>query len=527
MTGTARTLARAGLLVTGAYLASRILGWVRLVVISSVFGASADLDAYFAAFRIPDLIFQLVAAGALSSALIPVLAHLVADDEEARVWRVVSTVINLMLIALLAISVVFALAAPLIMPAVTPGFDSAQIELTVRLSRIMLFSPILLALGAVFTSVLNMRGHFAAPSAAPLLYNSVIILAAVLLTPVLGVEGLAIGVVLGSLAHLAVQLPSFVRLPGFHYDFRLDLRDPAAREALLLIAPRAFGLSAGQLTLIVHTTLASGLGVGAIVTYNVAFTAMLIPIGVIGVPLGVVLLPAMSRALAGADTQLFGQLVVRSMRLLLYVMFFLTALTMVLRREVVTLLFDYGAFDARAIDLTANTLLFFALGLAAHAAVIVLAPAFYAGKDTRTPVAAGILYVIITIGVSLITVGSLGLSGLALGTAIGAWAEASVLLVLLWRLAPSLPVWALVRSAAGFIVGAVIAGAAAYATAGVVGGAFGRVDPSKVSLVVEVLVAGAAGLAAYVAFSVVTGIPELRASIDLLRSALRRGAKAP
>ena len=167
MSGTARTLARAGMVVTSAYLASRLLGWLRTVVISSIYGASPDLDAYFAAFRIPDLVFQLVAAGALSSALIPVLAGLIANEEEARSWRVVSTVANLMLIALVMLSAPDGRLAPWIVPVITPGFGPAQTELTIELTRIMLLSPILLALGALATSVLNARDRFSVASLAP------------------------------------------------------------------------------------------------------------------------------------------------------------------------------------------------------------------------------------------------------------------------------------------------------------------------------------------------------------------------
>lgn len=526
MTGTARALARAGLVVTAAYLLSRVLGWVRLVVISSLFGANADLDAYFAAFRIPDAIFQLVAAGALSSALIPVLAGLHAGEEEERAWRVVATVVNLMLLALLALSVVVALAAPVLIPLVTPGFDAVETELTVRLSRVMLLSPILLALGAVATSVLNARGRFAASAVAPLLYNVVIILAAVLLAPTLGVDGLAIGVVLGSLAHLAVQLPAIVRLPSFGYDFAVDLRDPAARQALLLMAPRAIGLGVTQITFIVNTTLASGLGTGSIVAYNIAFTVMQIPLGVIGVPLGVVLLPSMSRSIAVGDLRGFGQLVVRSLRLLLYVMLFLTAMTMVLRRQLVTLLFDYGNFDQRAIDLTANTLLFFTLGLAAHAMIVVLARAFYAGQDTRTPVMAAVLAVVVNVVVSVLTAGSLGLSGLALGIASGAWVEAAVLLVLLWRRAATLPIAGLVRAGVEFVVGAVLAGVTAFGMVGVTGALFGTHDPSKLLVLVQATLAFLAAAAVYVAYSLVVRIPEFRQTLVILGSALRRGRSA-
>jgi len=166
------TLARAGLIVTGAFFVSRILGWLRLVVISATFGATGELDAFLAAFRIPDLIFQLVAAGALASALIPVLAGFLATEEEARAWRVASTITNLMMALLLCLAVVVAITAPLLIPFITPGFDLVQTEQTVELTRIMLLSPILLALGAVATSILNASGRFAASAVAPSASNA-------------------------------------------------------------------------------------------------------------------------------------------------------------------------------------------------------------------------------------------------------------------------------------------------------------------------------------------------------------------
>jgi putative peptidoglycan lipid II flippase len=504
-----------------AFLASRALGWLRLVVISTFYGAGADLDAYFAAFRIPDAIFQLVAAGALSSALIPVLSGLVAHEEEARAWRVVSTVTNLMMLALLALSVVVALAAPLIMPAVTPGFDAVQQELTVRLSRIMIMSPVLLALGAVATSVLNTYGRFSASALAPIFYNIAIILGAVVFSPLLGIEALALATVLGSLLHLLVQLPHLLKMKTFDYDFRLDLQDPAARQALLLMAPRALGLGAGQITFMVNTTLASGVGVGAIVAYNVAHTVLQIPLGIIGVPLGVVLLPPMSRAMATGQMKEFGRLVVGSLRLVLYVMLFITVVTMVLRRQVVSLLFDYGRFDEHAIDLTANTLLFLLVGLAAHSMIAVLARAFYAGKDTRTPVAAAIISVAVNVVVSVLTVGTLALSGLALGIAAGAWIEAMILVVLLWKRTRGIALESLGRAGAEFALGALLAAGVAFglvrATEGVVGA-----DPGKIALLLQCALAGGGALAVYVAYSWLLRVPELTRVVDLARAPLRR-----
>ncbi len=203
---TARNLARAGMTVAAAFFISRVLGWVRVVVITSEFRAGTELDAYFAAFRLPDAIFQLVAAGALSSAMIPVLAGLFHRNEEDHAWRVVSTVLNVMLLALSALAAIVAIFAPVIVPIFTPGFDAVGQELTIRLTRIMLLSPILLAMGAVASSVLNSRGRFGAAAVAPSLYNVAIIGGAIFLGPILGVEALAIGVVIGSVFHLVVQI---------------------------------------------------------------------------------------------------------------------------------------------------------------------------------------------------------------------------------------------------------------------------------------------------------------------------------
>ena len=519
MTGR-QALARAGLVVTVAYLASRLLGWLRLVVFGTLFGASPDLDAYFAAFRIPDAIFQLVAAGALGSALIPVLAGLFARDEDAEAWKTVSTVVNLMLVAVVPISIVMALAAPLIVPLITPGFDSVQTELTVRLSRIMLLAPILLALGAVATSALNARNRFAAAAFSPLLYNAAIIVAAIALADSLGVEALALGVVAGALLALIVQVPSLLRA-GLRYDLHLDLHHGPTRTVLLLMAPRALGLGATQITFIVNTTLASGLAAGAITAYNIAFAIFQIPIGVIGVPLGVVLLPSMARALATGAVRTFGMYVVRSLRLLLFVMLFLTAVAMVLRRQIVTLLFDYGQFDAQAVDLTANTLLFFLVGLAAEALIVVLARAFYAGQETRIPVAAALLAVAVNVVVSIATVGSLGLSGLALGIAVGAWVEAIVLTVILARRTAGMSLASLGRAATLFLLGSALAAAAAVGAVRLTELVMSA-DPGKVAILAQAVAGSLAALAVYVAWALIFRVPELTETATILAGVVRR-----
>jgi putative peptidoglycan lipid II flippase len=524
----AATLARAGLIVAATYLVARILGYVRVLIIGTTFGAGADLDAFFAAFRIPDLIFQLVAAGAVASALVPLIAGLLATGAQVRSWRVVSTVANLMLVALVVLAVLaFVVAEPLV-AAITPGFDATGLAKTVDLTRIMLVAPILLALGAVATSTLNADRRFGASAVAPILYNLAIIGGAVLLSGPLGVTGLAIGVVVGSFGHLVVQLPALARA-GFRYVPRIDLSDEQARRALALMGPRVLGLGVTQITFVVMTSLASNLGAGAISAYTIAFALLQIPLGVIGIPLGIVIFPSLSREIAIGRTSNYVELLTRSLRILIFVMLPITALAMVLRLQVVELLLGYGRFDQAAVQLTADTLLLFMLGLTAHSAIGVLARAFYARQDTRTPVWAAILAVVVNTSLGVLLVGPLGLPALGLAIATAAWIEALVLL------------WMLERREAGFDLGAIasvtlraVIGSAAAAVAalavlqvtiallgpGAVAGVPGQ--PGKVVLLVEAALASVAGILAYVGVSIALRIPELPSIVGIMVDLVRR-----
>ena len=289
-----RVLVTASLILTGAALASRILGWIRLLVIGSQFGTSSELDAYFAAFRIPDAIFQLVVAGALSAALIPVFSSYRARSDEAEAWKLASSVINLVLIALIVLSGLMAIFAPIFVPIVAPGFDTPTTELTIRLTQIMLISPVLIGMGAVVSGILNSYQQFTIPSLAPLAYNLVIIAAAIFLAPIMGIEGLAVGVVIGSAAHLVIQLPSLAKV-GRRYELSINVDHPGVRKVVRLMGPRMLGLAAGQLNFLVSTILASGLATGSLTVYNYAFQLSQLPVGIIGVSVAIALFPTMSQ----------------------------------------------------------------------------------------------------------------------------------------------------------------------------------------------------------------------------------------
>ena len=519
---TGRSLARAGLIVTVAFFVSRLLGWVRLVVIGTQIGPNAQLDTFFAAFRLPDLIFQLVAAGALSSALIPVISGLLATDEEGRAWRVASTVANVMLAILLALALVVLVAAPLLIPWITPGFTEAQQAQTVELTRIMLVSPILLALGSLATSLLNAKGRFAASAVAPIVYNLAIIGGVLFLYPSMGITGLAVGVVAGSACHFGVQLLP-LRATGFRWTYRIDLGDSSARQALLLMVPRALGLGASQLTFLVATSLASNLGTGAVSAFSIAFSVFQIPIGVIGIPIGVVMLPSMSRDLARGAVASYVSLVTRALRLIVWVMLPLAGLTIVLRTEIVTLLFGYGRFDERGVEMTATALVCLSLALASESLIAILARAFYASRDTLTPVIAAVLAVAINVTLAVLLVGRLELAGIGLAIAFGSWAEAGFLMATLSRRVGGFDVGEVVRSGIVALACAVVASLVAWGALTAAQGALGT-EPARPVLLAEIAVVTSLAGLVYVGLSRALRIPEVGTIVRLMSDALRRPA---
>ncbi len=517
------SLARAGLIVSGAFLISRVLGYIRVVVIANAF-EPAQLDTFFAAFRIPDLIFQLVAAGALSSALIPIISGLFTTDERSRAWRVVSTVVNLMLIGLAVLAITLFIFAPELVRIITPGFEGGKLEKTIELTRIMLLSPIFLAMGAVATSVLNAGGRFAASAVAPIVYNLAIIGGAILFGPVFGVEGLAVSVALGSLGHLLVQIRPLARM-GFRYTPRIDAADPHARKALVLMAPRAIGLGVTQITFIVVTALASLLGEGAVSDFNFAFALLQIPLGIIGVPLGIVVLPSLSREAAVGHEDAFASLLTRALRLLVYVMVPISILTVIVRQSVVEILFGGGKIRQADLDLIAVTLVGFIIGLTAHSLIAVLARGFYARQDTVTPVAAAVGAVAVNSTLAAILVGPYGLPGIAVAIAIAAWLEAAVLLAILRHRLPHFELRGLGRVAVEAVVGGVVAGAAGVAVMGGVVGILGGA-PGRLLSIVEVAIVSLTFAVVYAAVSLALRIPELPSIVGVMADVFRRPARS-
>lgn len=525
---TTRALATAGVVVTAASLGSRILGFVRLVVIARAVPLDAQkttLDAFYQAFSIPDFLFQLVAAGALASALVPVIAALFASGEASRAWRVVSTVTTLILGALLVLTVLAELATPQLVAFISPGFTNPdELDLTVNFTRLMLLGPLFMAGGAIASAALNARGRFTAAAIAPLVYNLGIIGGAVFLVPLMGVQGLAAGVVVGAAGLLLVQVPGMLSISARVVP-SLDLADEPTRKALLLMVPRTIGLGATQIVFLVMKSLATTLPEGSVVAFMNGFALLQIPIGVIGVPLGTVLLPSLSRVAALGGVDEFRRLLVRGLGMLVYVMLGVTALGIPAAGDVTRVAYGLSGLKPDVMAWMGQALAVFLVGLTAHSMIAILARAFYALQDTTTPVLAAIGSVVVNIVVGVVLVGPFGLAGLAVAIAVGAWLEVIALFVVLERRMPGLQLGQLWRDMALTVAAAVPAAGVVLAIELVLGGLGADPGGTLVSLG-RLVVASAAGTAVGLGASLALGVEEPRRIIGIGASLLHRRGRA-
>ncbi|MEA3334832.1 MAG: murein biosynthesis integral membrane protein MurJ [Chloroflexota bacterium] len=438
MIATRRQIARAAGLVSILFAVSRLLGLVREIVIGAQFGTGADLDAYLAAFRLPDMIFYLVAGGALASAFIPTFTSTLSRDSDPRhvnAWRLASAVTNLVLIISTGLAILAAILAEwLVAHVIAPGFDPAQRILTAELMRIMLIAPILFGVSGIIMGVLNSFQHFLAPALAPIMYNLAIILAALFLAPTMGVRGLALGVVAGAAAHLLVQLSALLQRHPIYQPI-LGLKDPDVREVGRLMGPRVLGLAAVQINFLVNANLASNLSEGSISALNYAWLMMLLPQGIIAQGIATAVFPTLSAQAAQGMIDSLRSTLNGVLRAMLWLTVPAAAGLVILRIPLITVLLQRGEFGAESTQLTAYALAFFALGLVAHSVLEILVRAFYALHDTWTPVRIGLIAMALNIVLSLLLIRPLAHGGLALANTLATTLET---LALLWLLKPRL-----------------------------------------------------------------------------------------
>jgi len=400
LTNESATITGAAIILAAASILSRLLGFARDRTLAHYFGAGDVIDAYYAAFKIPDLTYNLIILGAFSAGFIPVFTKLFnknsLNKNKKEAWLLVNNSINTLGVFLIFLTIILIIFAPLLTPIVAPGFTGEKLALTTKLTRIMLLSPLFLGLSTVAGAVLQSLKNFLVYSLSPMLYNLGIIIGAIFLVPFFGPAGLAWGVILGAFLHLIIQLPS-MHLAGFRYFFYANLKDKNLITIIKLVIPRTFGLAAGQINSIVMTMLASTMAVGSVAVYNYGFNLQSLPLGLVGVSFAVAAFPLLSEMAHKNETEKIIKTVSAATKQILFLTIPLMLIFLMLRAQIVRVVLGTGAFDWTATIKTADVLAFFALSLFAQSLIPLISRVFYALEDTKTPFFCGIFSVFINI----------------------------------------------------------------------------------------------------------------------------------
>ncbi len=512
------SIASAATLVAVLSFGSRLLGLLRDRLLAGTFGAGDSLDAYYAAFRIPDFVFSLVVLGALSAGFIPLFAKF--DDE--RAWRFANMVLSWLVVALPSLSALFVVFAPLLLPIITPGFSGSKLALAITLSRIMALSPVLLGLSNVFGGILQSRRRFFLYALSPALYNLGIIIGIVAFVPLLGLRGLAMGVVLGAVLHLGVQGWASYGIgwrPRFMLDWSKELR-----QLLTLSASRMGGILLSQFDLFVATIVATTLSAGSLSIFLLANNIQILPVGLIGIPFALAAFPALS-ASADRDPARFRAELAGTTLLILFFILPATVLMLLLRAQIVRVVLGGQAFDWRATVLAFQTLQWFAVSLFAQSLIQLFARALYALESATLPLLSGAAALLVSAIGYLVLSKTMGVAGLALSASFGFLVQCAMLYWMLQRRIQAFEdgelLWSLARllfaslGMAGWVQLMKAPLAALVGTSTFVG------------IALQGLVAGTVGALVYVLLCWLLGSPELATVFAGVRRRLVRQAPVP
>ena len=461
-------LAKSAGLIGAATLASRVLGLVRDAVQGYFFGTGLENDAFVVATRIPTLLRDLFAEGAMSAAFVPTVSRYLKQQGKAAAWRLGSQVVNGLLLVtgvLVVLGIVFA--QPLVARyaegyAAYPG----KLELTISLTRINMPFLLLVAVAAAYMGMLNALRRFFVPAMSPALFNVIFIGCTVILVPIFRrleinpVMALSAGMLLGGVGQIVAQWP-LLRREGYRHEWVLNFRDPSLREVLILMGPGMLGVAAAQINLFVNTSLATSQA-AAVSALQYAFRLMYMPIGIFGVSVATAAIPDLARHAADEAHHEMRTTLSWGLRLMLMLSVPATVGLMVLAPSVVELLYQRGNFNATSTLLTAQALLFYAPGIIGYSIVKIAAPSFYSLKDAKTPVIVGVISVLTNVVLNLTLNSVMGLRGLALGTAIAANVNAVLLLVLLSRRIGGIDAARVTRAFLKISIASVVMGVVAY-----------------------------------------------------------------
>lgn len=427
---TGTKVAKAAGIIMVAMVLSRIIGYVRDMVILARFGQNKFTDAYNAAFSIPDFLYYLLVGGALSSAFIPVFSSYIATQKEEDGWRVASTIFNIVIILMLVGITIGFIFTPALIYILVPGFSPENLELTVKMTRIMFLQTFFMALNGISMGILNSYQHFLAPAVGSVVYNLGIIVVGLLLAPSLGIVGFAVGVVAGAALNFAIQLPALLKL-GLRYRPIIDLSHPGVKKIGTLILPVLIGLSVTHFNLFVNQNLGSSLPEGMITALRNAQRIMQLPIGVFAIAIAVAVFPTLTGHAARGEIEEFKKTMSLGVRTIIFVTLPAAVGLIALKTPVVRLLFQQGKFTVENTRATAYALLFYCIGLFAYSAIQLLNRVFYSLQDTRTPVAVGIATILVNIGLNFLLIKPLGHGGLALAYSVAGIVNLLGLLIIL------------------------------------------------------------------------------------------------
>ncbi|MEP7136393.1 MAG: murein biosynthesis integral membrane protein MurJ [Chloroflexota bacterium] len=436
-----RQIARAAGTVMIAFVLSNLMGLVRQILVSRTFGTNQSLDAFYAAATFPDLLFSLLAGGALASAFVPTFTGFLAKENRDDAWRLASAITNLVILTLSLVSGLAALFAPALVRHVLfvlkPELDPALQTMTVDLLRIILIAPTIFGVSGLLMSILNTHQKFWLPALAPVFNWVGWIFGIIFLVPTMGIYGLAWGYVIGACLHLVVQIPGLLKLEGRIYIPTLGRDNPAVSEVARLMAPRLLGVAAVQINFVVNAMIATGQGEGSLSAINVAKMVMTMPLFIIAQSIATAALPTFAAQVARGEMSEMRSSLAATLRGVILLSLPATIGLILLREPIVAALFQYGEFDALSTQMVSWALLWYTAGLVGHSIVEILSRAFYALHDTKTPVIVGTiamgLNVIFSFGFAWLfsQLGWMPHGGLALANSFATALEAIVLFVVM------------------------------------------------------------------------------------------------
>jgi putative peptidoglycan lipid II flippase len=405
-----KTVTFAAILLGISAVISGILGLVSDIILAGKFGIKAESNIYFAAFRIPDLVYNLLIVGGLGIAFLPIFSEYYSKDKK-EAWKMTNLVLNVFLFLLFLISLILFIFTPVLIRFIAPGFSPEDKVKAVSLTRIMFLSPIFFGLSSVFSGILQYFNRFLVYSIAPIFYNLGIIFGMVVLTPKFGVLGLGYGVIIGAFLHWIIQIPSAIN-SGFSYKPLFDFKFPAIKRIFYLMVPRIFALAGQQINLIVITAIASTIS-GGIAIFSFSNAIFSFPIGIIGTSFAIAVFPTLSRHWANGQKKEFFDNFSVTFRQILYLIIPISILIFILRAQIIRLV--YGTFGANKFDwvatrLTAASLGIFSIGILASALIPFIFRAFFALQDTKTPTLIAIFSIILNIVLSFFFVNILKFS---------------------------------------------------------------------------------------------------------------------